>query len=217
MKFDRGEMPECLAYINKYGNQNYKKWNKKWIKSFKRNPSARFSWHQYKNQAVDQLIKHDLRIMSHYHCAFCDKHMLAADSDTIEHFYPKKLYPEQAFTWSNLFLACSGCQKIPLGWKKLEETHRSLILKPDEVGYTFDTYFLYDTRNGDILVNKFNTTEETQKRASATITYYQLNAFRRPYKRREMFKRYFSYKTPNHLKASLNCTINEVPYRFIYL
>jgi uncharacterized protein (TIGR02646 family) len=40
-----------------------------------------------------------------HRCVYCED----ARGDDIEHFHPKKFYPEQAFVWDNYLLACSAC------------------------------------------------------------------------------------------------------------
>ena len=38
-------------------------------------------------------------------CVYCEQN----EATDIEHIYPKKLYPEKAFTWENYVLACGKC------------------------------------------------------------------------------------------------------------
>ena len=38
-------------------------------------------------------------------CVYCENN----EATDIEHIYPKKLYPEKAFTWDNYVLACNKC------------------------------------------------------------------------------------------------------------
>jgi uncharacterized protein (TIGR02646 family) len=38
-------------------------------------------------------------------CAYCEQN----EATDIEHIFPKKLYPEKAFSWDNYVLACSKC------------------------------------------------------------------------------------------------------------
>ena len=38
-------------------------------------------------------------------CVYCENN----EATDIEHIYPKKLYPEKAFTWENYVLACGKC------------------------------------------------------------------------------------------------------------
>lgn len=216
MKFNRGLCPECLLHKDKNGKINCEKWNEKWTEQLKKNTSARFSWHQYQNQPVNEILIDDLRTMSDSHCAFCDKYAPEHDSDSIEHFLPKKLYPSFAFTWENLFLCCGGCQKRPKNWKDYHDK-LALVLKPDKADYSFDRYFRFDTRDGEIKVNEWNDSEIDRERASITIIYFQLNGFKRPKVRLDNFKKFYDAKEPNKIKKEFDGTLNELPYRFIYM
>ena len=42
-------------------------------------------------------------------CAYCESCIRHVDYGRIEHYRPKAKYPRQAFTWSNLVLACGVC------------------------------------------------------------------------------------------------------------
>ena len=220
MKFDRGNCPECLLHKDAHNKHNYQKWNQSWESKCKKYPTARFSWPKYNKIGVDQILIEHLRIMSKCHCAFCDKYMGAADSDSIEHFWPKKIYPQFAFSWENLFLSCGGCQKKPKGWKKFHnnwiKTKKSpLILKPDMCNFSFQRYFFFDTSSGKIKVNLWNDSKMEQEQAKITIFYYKFNGFKRPHQRQVEFQKYSDVKQSNSLKVG--CSIDELSYRFMYL
>ena len=53
-------------------------------------------------------IRDALEEMFHSKCAYCE-HKIATQ---IEHYRPKSEFPELAFTWSNLLLACPDCNGI---------------------------------------------------------------------------------------------------------
>ncbi len=42
-------------------------------------------------------------------CVYCESSLTHAQPGDIEHFRPKSLIPELAFTWTNLLLACRKC------------------------------------------------------------------------------------------------------------
>ena len=156
INFTRNQTPECLEHAPKNKENNYIRWAKSWCAKLRKTPTTNsFSWHTYKNEKVDQILLEQLRILTNNHCSFCDKYAPEEDSDSIEHFYPKKLFCSKAFTWSNLFLCCTGCQKSPKGWKKRESTDRKKILKPDHPDYSFDKFFIFNTKNGNIDVVAF--------------------------------------------------------------
>lgn len=216
IKFDRPSSPSCLSDKNKDGVENYVRWSKKWCSKIKKNPTSdSFSWHEYKGKRVNEILIEALRIASDSHCAFCDKHAPENDSDSIEHFFPKKKYCDLAFRWMNLFLCCTGCQKRPKNWKQYKDKHH-LILKPDEEDYSFDRYFIFNTANGNIDINLWNDSDIDKKRAEITIIYFQLNEFKRPAVRLQNFKRFYDSKEANKIKKDFGLTANELPYRFIY-
>lgn len=217
MKFNRGPCPDCLASKNKIGKVNFERWNQSWVQKVKKTPTiGSFPWHEYQGKRVNELLIEELREMSDSHCAFCDKHAPENDSDSIEHFYPKKIKPELAFNWENLFLCCNGCQKRPKNWKKY--AHKAhLILKPDEKDYSFERFFTFSTQDGKIYVNQWNDSELDKEKAEVTIVYFQLNEFKRPQVRLKNFERYYDSRESDKITKSISLTLNELPYRFIYL
>lgn len=54
-------------------------------------------------------VKTTLREMFHDKCAYCESKVTHVDYPHIEHYRPKKRYPERTFDWQNLLLACSIC------------------------------------------------------------------------------------------------------------
>jgi uncharacterized protein (TIGR02646 family) len=54
-------------------------------------------------------VKQALVTLFHGKCAYCESFILHIDYGHIEHYRPKAKYPRQAFTWSNLVLACGVC------------------------------------------------------------------------------------------------------------
>ncbi|UPL14681.1 HNH endonuclease [Microbacterium galbinum] len=44
-------------------------------------------------------------------CAYCEAKMLAVSYGDIEHFRPKRIFPELVVEWANLTLACSRCNQ----------------------------------------------------------------------------------------------------------
>ncbi|OOF55776.1 HNH endonuclease [Rodentibacter genomosp. 2] len=55
-------------------------------------------------------IKASLRESSHNKCAYCECVLQETDSyGEVEHFYPKKLYPEDILNWDNLLPSCKRC------------------------------------------------------------------------------------------------------------
>ncbi|WP_257457651.1 retron system putative HNH endonuclease [Archangium lipolyticum] len=54
-------------------------------------------------------VKDALVTLFHGKCAYCESSIRHVDYGHIEHYRPKSKYPKQAFTWSNLVLACGVC------------------------------------------------------------------------------------------------------------
>lgn len=214
IKINRNSAPLCLTKKDLTGVPNYKRWAIEWDNKVKANPTTRdWQWHSYNGKSVDSLLVERLRLITNDHCSFCDRYAPEEDSDSIEHFKPKKPFPLLSFSWSNLFLCCVGCQKRPKNWKKFEPK-RNLILKPDVASYNFLKYFYYDTNTGRIEVNKFKTTPRNQEKAEITRIYYKFNDFNRPSARIKAHNRYFDNTTPNKIKPGLD--VDDLPYRFMF-
>lgn len=211
--FNRKAAPTCLTAKDKSGQSNYTRWALEWKDKLDSNSQAKFNWRSYNGQAVNDILISKLRSLTQDHCCFCDKYAPEQDSDSIEHFKPKHIYPKQAYTWSNLFLSCTGCQKRAKGWKKYENKQH-LVLKPDVASYSFDKYFIFDTKTGNIEINKFNTSTRDQEQAKLTIIYYQFNEFKRPQSRKKQFVKFYDSSSSNNIKNAL--PLIEMPYRFIY-
>jgi uncharacterized protein (TIGR02646 family) len=85
-------------------------------------------WDARSHQVFDE-IRSTLKAMASglERCMYCED---SAGTD-IEHFWPKSLYPERAFSWENHLLACSGCNS---NYKRdqfpLDEAGRPLLIEP---------------------------------------------------------------------------------------
>lgn len=42
-------------------------------------------------------------------CVYCETYVNVSGYANIEHFHPKSLYPDETFSWDNLFIGCSLC------------------------------------------------------------------------------------------------------------
>jgi len=214
INFKKGSAPRCLIQKGNGTTQNYIVWANKWnAKLMLTPPNKSWNWYIYKGTSVNSILIEKLRKLTDSHCSFCDNYAPEADSDSIEHLLPKMIFPLKSFTWTNLFLSCTGCQKRAKGWKKYESKIRS-VLKPDIKSYSFEKYFYYDTRNGEIIVNKIGTSKRDQERADLTIKHFQLNEFSRPASRKGFHKRFYSSGSVTKIKTGFN--INELPYRSMY-
>jgi uncharacterized protein (TIGR02646 family) len=187
--------PECLK-------KKGKEWGKDFAAKKRENPKYQFSWHQYKNEQVNKILKPVLEEMTQNHCSFCDGYPLGAQSrKTIEHFRPKNAYPLLSYTWANLFLCCDVCQSA-----KLDKFDKKL-LKPDKKDYEFHIYFINNYKNGKILPNPA-ASEEFQERAKYTIKIYDLNKKERKESRKRTYKDFNKKTKEEQMKE-----IDDYPYR----
>lgn len=62
-------------------------------------------WNKYNKPYV----KNTLKDMFHDKCAYCESKITHVAYPHIEHYRPKKKYPQYTFEWQNLLLACSIC------------------------------------------------------------------------------------------------------------
>lgn len=61
------------------------------------------------NKYRHQEIKAALVKMFHGKCAYCESKITLVTYGAIEHFFPKSLFIDLTFAWSNLLLACDVC------------------------------------------------------------------------------------------------------------
>ena len=200
MKLERLSAPDFLT-------SQYKKWGKRFKKRKDINPAAVFSWTRYEGQRINLLLLPILMEMTsilgekeNAHCSFCDGFPVEqVSANSIEHFKPKSQFPRLAYTWKNLFYCCSKCQE-----SKLENFDRKL-LKPDVSDYSFEYYFQYDTKTGEIIPNP-DRTEDDIKKSEKTIELYGLNDHGRPTARKRTIRQYLDSGSP---------ILDEFPYRFV--
>ncbi len=187
--FVRSQIPFYLSDYENLGKiYAIKKTNQK------KGKSVNFDWY-----GLYEPLLTDLSILTQNHCSYCDFSGVrrGQSSPTIDHFRPKSKFPLFAYTWDNLFLCCTECQKRI---SKFNE----LLLKPDTMDYSFDEYFIINTITGEIepniLKNKGN-----QERAKETIKIFRLNAFDRPKYRLEVWNSFKNYQNP---------ILDDFSYRF---
>lgn len=160
-KITRLTEPDFLA-------ENAPKWNRTFAENRAKNSKFAFQWAMHKGKRANVLLLPFLQKMSQNHCAFCDGYPFSMSKETIEHFRPKSRYPHLAYTWENLFLCCDACQSAKL------EYFSPLLLKPDEIGYSFEDYFQCNFKTGELQPNPTKSWGN-QLRALITIRLYNLN------------------------------------------
>jgi uncharacterized protein (TIGR02646 family) len=147
---------------------NYLVWAQEFSLARQDNPAYRFSW---RNKDCYQGLRQVLSAMTQGRCSFCDGSVGSESRETVEHFRPKSLFPNLAYTWANLFICCDVCQGKG-------DRFDELLLKPDEQDYSFTRYFINNYKSGELEPNPA-ASEEDQQRAALTIDLYQLNKDRR--------------------------------------
>lgn len=157
-KLARLPQPDCLA-------SNAPEWTEDFVTARKADPHAAFSW---RSAGCYQTIRSTLLEMTQSRCAFCDAFVGAASRETVEHFRPKKHFPELAYLWSNLFPCCDVCQSSK------RELFDELLLRPDDEAYSFSRYFVANFRTGEVDPSPAAPVED-QERARRTIAIYGMN------------------------------------------
>lgn len=159
-------------------------------------------WHTEKvgESTLYKKLQGKLIEISDNHCFYCDNYPPLSDDDTIDHFKPKskpKFY-HLVCTWDNLYLACGHCQKSK-GTK-----YDDLLLRPDEIDYSFSKYFGYNFDNDEIYVNP-SADILTQKRAEKTLEIFDFNHV--GLKKLRYFFRKLLEKEPS-------IELSDLPFRF---
>ncbi|MFY7911524.1 MAG: retron system putative HNH endonuclease [Emticicia sp.] len=166
-------------------------WTAKYAETKK---SSSWSW-----KGKEKVIKEALFLCNNDHCAYCDCHPLKDDKGfEIDHFVPKTIESQIAFTYSNLFPSCNECNKK-------SNNYDPLMLKPDELDYKFEDYFRFDSFTGEIIPNESKPLEN-QERAKITKDILRLNIGNKPINRLKAIKK----------EIKLNTPLDERPYRYGY-
>ena len=172
-KFQRGPEPDFLT-------ANSAAWTKAWQTA--QADKRPFRWPIHNHEPVNRKILPPLKAQTQDHCSFCDNYPVSPPSvDTIEHFRPKSKYPEEAFSWLNLYYCCTYCQQR-------RDDFDEAALRPDAEDYRFDRYFRWDWTRGTLDVNE-QASPEDQQRARVTIALYRLNQEHPRLRKRELRRR----------------------------
>jgi uncharacterized protein (TIGR02646 family) len=131
----------------------------------------RFQWPQRGGRALYEVAHAALAEMTARHCSYCDGYPLSATGgDEIDHFRPKtrEEFYELVCAWDNLLLSCTSCNKAK------HEQWDPELLRPDEPGYAFGRYFLFNFDTGE-LEPAPDIPETDHRRAQRTIAILDLN------------------------------------------
>ena len=193
--FNRLDAPDFLT-------ENWEKWGKEYAARKTANPSYLFNWKQHQGQPVNQRLLPVLREQTQRHCSYCDFFPPRLGDDTIDHFKPKggTRFYHSAYQWENLYFYCWHCQKA-----KGEEFDEAL-LRPDEPGYSFKRYFIYEADTGEIEVNPAASPEE-KHRAEVTIRLLGFNKEGQSIARRREFQ---------FFEKQIFDDVNDHAFRFLF-
>ncbi|MCG8424980.1 MAG: TIGR02646 family protein [Proteobacteria bacterium] len=205
-KAHRPSAPESLA---EHGTA----WSAEFAKLRAEDASYRFQWKSYQGQRVNQHLLPHLEAMTAGHCAYCDTYPFGTDShETIDHFLPKARFPWLAYCWENLYLACTMCQsekEREFDSQVEPATDSSELIRPDEAGYSFQRYFLFNYESGEIEANPA-ASERDRERAGQALRCFGLNQGTRAQSRKRIVRN-FHRATPDERAG-----IDDWPYRFLF-
>jgi uncharacterized protein (TIGR02646 family) len=88
-------------------------------------------WESRNSQrATDAEMNLLLRQAFHRKCGYCER---VIGDGTIDHFWPKELYPERVWDWNNYILACTDCQLSKLAQPPVDaQGHQIINSREDE-------------------------------------------------------------------------------------
>lgn len=193
--FNRLSAPDFLS-------ESWKKWGEEYAKRKASDPAHRFNWKRYQNQPVNQLLIPILRKQTQDHCSYCDAFPPKLPDNTIDHFRPKgdMRYYHLVYHWDNLFFTCGHCQRVKMG------QFDDALLRPDEPGYSFERYFIFNFSTGEIEVNP-SAAKIEKHRAETTIRLFGFNREGQPFTRLREWKSYEKHVLENP---------NEYAFRFLF-
>nr|VFJ49822.1 MAG: TIGR02646 family protein [Candidatus Kentron sp. DK] len=193
--------PSAPAWLQ----ENWAAWGEEFARHLAEKPSYEFRWKTWREERVNIRLLPLLRHMTEGHCAYCDWFPMDTGTDpTIDHFRPKKPFPKQVYAWDNLYLCCRQCQE------KNDNRFTEELLRPDEPGYAFERFFIYNHADGTLSPNP-GAPEEEHRRAELTIDLFRLNSRGRPQARKRTRKLFLHLMSENR-----KGWIPELPFRYLF-
>jgi len=194
------QRPECPDWLD----ENWEVWGQEYKDRLAADRKYRFHWKQYKGKKVNHRLMPLLCQMTDEHCAYCDWYPTDEGTDrTIDHFRPKATFPLEAYCWPNLYLCCRICQQ------KDDHVFTDELLRPDEVDFSFERYFVFNYRNGELQANPHASAAD-QRRACLTIEHFKLNHGGHPAARKRAIEQ-FRDITPERRRHHLD----TMPFRYL--
>lgn len=181
---------------------NWVRWSKRYSKTKTVNSSHVFRWATINKVRINSLLVPILLRMSNNHCHYCDKFPLLEGDLTIDHFCPKgrSEFYSIAYQWENLFLSCNHCQTCKM------ENYDSDLLRPDDINYRFQNYFIYNFSTHELESNPLLSSIDTIK-VVKTLEVFNFNHPSLLTMRRHAFERYQFDPIKN---------LADYPFRFVF-
>jgi uncharacterized protein (TIGR02646 family) len=199
--FTRLTAPTVLTKLEK-GKPKWVHFGERYAKKRAKNNGSEFQWPTIEKKKLNQHLLPTLLQQTNHHCSYCDGYPMGKGDESIDHFLPKTKPEFYAFVchWDNLYVSCNHCQ--------LSKDTRvdPLVLRPDETGYAFERYFLYDYINDKIDINP-KALPNDQQRAIATHKFFDFDNNKLIIKRRHASDRY---------KGDTNPILDDYNFRFIF-
>ncbi|ENU80280.1 TIGR02646 family protein [Acinetobacter sp. ANC 3789] len=118
-------------------------------------------------------VKQALKALYHDKCYICECYV--GDSYDVEHFLPKKHFPNLGYTWENLHKVCTPCNLAKESNQFLvKDTSGNvtdiLLLDPSSPSYSIHDYLSFNINGETVLVNK-GTDSTLKHKADITAKY----------------------------------------------
>ncbi len=202
-KFTRSDTPYVLLEPDaKTGKARWQIYGERYAQHRATHPSFEFQWPQISSKKLNQHLLPHLMAMTDDHCSYCDGFPLKRGDDTIDHFHPKTnpAFYLDVCKWENLYISCKHCQDSK--GSQFEEA----LLRPDEIEFHFNRYFVYDYIEHTISPNPL-ASEDEQYRAQKTIEIFDLKHKSLCVSRRHAYQRYVSDTDP---------VLSDYNFRFMF-
>lgn len=193
--FERLEEPKILK-------DNWERLGSSYAKRCAKNPRHSFTWPTVSNTKINHHILPSLLQQTQKHCSYCDRFFEFSADHSIDHFKPKSdaRFHAIAYKWDNLYLCCDHCQRAK------GSLYDKDILRPDEAGYSFSRYFVYNPHTYQIDVSPKASISDKQ-RAEKTIKVFNFNASDYKTARRRVLLEY---------NTNEGFAIDEYNFRFLF-
>lgn len=199
--FKRHEAPEFLQ-------EHWEKWGLAFQKRREKDGGATFQWPTFNGNRINNEIESKLALQTHGRCAYCDDYPLGTREDSIDHYRPKSIPDFYALVckWENLYYACGNCQSF----KGEHWSHETLLIAPDESGYSFSRFFIINRTDWTIEHNPHASVAD-QERAKYTIETLGLQDSKHKIGRKQNWQRYALM-----LAADQEIDISDFAYRYLF-